>query len=48
VRLLPVTVDGIDVHANATYFHAQGVRQLQLVPKLGFHSYHAENPTSQM
>jgi hypothetical protein len=29
VRLFPVTVDdGIDVHVNASYFQAQGVRQL--------------------
>jgi hypothetical protein len=29
VRLFPVTVDdGVDVHVNASYFQAQGVRQL--------------------
>jgi hypothetical protein len=40
VCLFPVTVDdGIDVHVNASYFQAQGVRQLQLVSKFGFHSY---------
>jgi hypothetical protein len=41
VRLFPVTVaDGIDVHVNASYFQTQAVRQLQLVSKFGFHSYH--------
>jgi hypothetical protein len=41
VRLFPVTIDvGIDVHVNASYFQAQGVRQLQPVSKFGFHSYH--------
>jgi hypothetical protein len=41
VRFFPVTVDdGIDVHVNASYFQAQGVRQLQLFSKFGFHSYH--------
>jgi hypothetical protein len=41
VRLFPVTLDdGIDVHVNVSYFQAQGVRQLQLVSKFGFHSYH--------
>jgi hypothetical protein len=48
VRFFPVTVDdGIDVHGNASYFLAQGVRQLQLVSKFSFHSI-AENLTSQM
>jgi hypothetical protein len=43
VRLFPVTVeDGIDVHANASYFQGQGVRQLQFVSKYGFHSYHCQ------
>jgi hypothetical protein len=43
VRLIPVTVDnGIDVHGNASYFQGQGVRQLQLVSKFGFHSYHCQ------
>jgi hypothetical protein len=37
VRLFPVTAhDGIDVHVKASYFQAQGVRQLQLVSKFGF------------
>jgi hypothetical protein len=41
VRLFPVTLDdGTDVHVNESYFQAQGVRQLQLVSKCGFHSYH--------
>jgi hypothetical protein len=41
VRLFPVTVDdGIDVHINASYFQAQGVRQLQIVSKFGFNSYY--------
>jgi hypothetical protein len=49
VRLFPVTVDdGIDVHANASYFQAQGVRQLKLVWKFGFIPTIAENPSSQM
>jgi hypothetical protein len=40
VHLFPVTVnDGIDVHVSASYFQGQGVQQLQLVPKFGFHSY---------
>jgi hypothetical protein len=29
-----------DVHVNASYFQTQGVRQLQLVSKSGFRSYH--------
>jgi hypothetical protein len=41
VRLFPVTVDdGIDIHVNASYFQAQGVRQLHFISKFGFHSYH--------
>jgi hypothetical protein len=49
VRLFPVTVyDGIDVHVNASYFQAQGVRQLQLVSKFGFHSCRCRKSTSQM
>jgi hypothetical protein len=41
MRLFPVTVDdGIDVHVNANYFQAQGVRQLRLVSKFAFQSYH--------
>jgi hypothetical protein len=32
MRLFPVTADeGIDVHVSASYFQAQGVRQLQLI-----------------
>jgi hypothetical protein len=43
VRSFPVTVDdGIDVHVNASYFQAQEVRNLVLIPTI------AENSTSQM
>jgi hypothetical protein len=39
LRLFPVTVDeSIDVHVNASYFQAQGIRQLQLVSKFDFHN----------
>jgi hypothetical protein len=49
VCLFLVTVDdGIDVHVNASYFQAQGVQQLQLVSKVGFHTYHCRKSTSQM
>jgi hypothetical protein len=41
VPLFPVTADdGTDVHVNASYFQAQGVRQLKLVSKFGIHSYY--------
>jgi hypothetical protein len=36
--------DGIDIHVNASYFQAQGVRQFQLVSKFGVHSYHCRKP----
>jgi hypothetical protein len=48
--LFPVAVDdGIGVHVSASYFQAQGVRQLQLFFfNLVFIPTIAENPTSQI
>jgi hypothetical protein len=34
--------NGIDVHVNPGYIQAQGVRQLQLESKSGFHSYNCQ------